>query len=100
MHNVYIYILVMAAVTYLIRALPLTLIRREIKNPFLKSFIYYVPYVTLAAMTFPSILFSTGNLPSAIAGFAVAILLAYFQKSLLTVATGAVVAALLVGFLA
>ena len=52
-HNVYLYIAVVALVTYLIRVLPLTLIRREIKNPFLRSFLYYVPYVTLAAMTFP-----------------------------------------------
>ncbi len=97
MHNVYIYILVMAVVTYLIRALPLTLIRKEIKNKFLKSFIYYVPYATLAAMTFPAILFSTNSLISAIAGFAVAVILAYFRKSLLTVAAGAVAAALVTG---
>ena len=52
-HNLYMYIFVMAAVTYLIRMLPLTLIRKEIKNTFIKSFLYYVPYVTLAVMTFP-----------------------------------------------
>lgn len=52
-HNVYIYILVMGIVTYLIRVLPLTLIRKEIKNRFIRSFLYYVPYVTLAVMTFP-----------------------------------------------
>lgn len=99
MHNVYIYILVMAAVTYAIRALPLTLIRKEIRNPFLKSFIYYVPYATLAAMTFPAILSSTGNIRSALAGFLVAIVLAYFRRNLLTVAAGAVVASLLVGLI-
>ena len=60
-HNNYIYILVVAVVTYLIRVLPLTLIRREIKNRFLRSFLYYVPYVTLAAMTFPAILNVTGS---------------------------------------
>lgn len=54
-HNMYLYILVMAAVTYAIRVLPLTLIRKEIKNRFIKSFLYYVPYVTLAVMTFPAI---------------------------------------------
>ena len=54
-HNVYIYILVMGIVTYLIRVLPLTLIRKEIKNRFIRSFLYYVPYVTLAVMTFPAI---------------------------------------------
>ena len=57
--NVYVYILVLTAVTYLIRLLPLTLIRREIKNVFLRSFLHYVPYVTLAVMTFPSILHAT-----------------------------------------
>ncbi len=89
MPKVYIYILVMAAVTYLIRALPLTLIRGEIKSPFIRSFLYYVPYATLAAMTFPAILSATDYLISAAAGFAVAILLAIRGKSLLFVACGA-----------
>ena len=52
-HNIYLYILVMAAVTYLIRVLPLTLIKKEIKNKTVRSFLFYVPYVTLAVMTFP-----------------------------------------------
>lgn len=99
MHNVYIYILVMALVTYLIRALPLTLIRKEIRNPFLKSFIYYVPYVTLAAMTFPAILSSTGNRVSSAAGFLAAVILAYYKRSLMVVASGAVLAALVVQIL-
>ncbi|WP_130862159.1 AzlD domain-containing protein [Bacilliculturomica massiliensis] len=85
-NNIYIYIFVMAAVTYLIRALPLTLIRRQITNPFVKSFLYYVPYATLAAMTFPAILFSTSGILSAAAGFGTALVLAYREKSLLTVA--------------
>ncbi|MBP3312487.1 MAG: AzlD domain-containing protein, partial [Butyricicoccus sp.] len=59
--NIYLYIFVMAAVTYLIRVLPLTLIRRQIKNTFLRSFLYYVPYVTLAVMTFPALLSATGS---------------------------------------
>ena len=58
-HNIYIYIAVMALVTYAIRVLPLTLIRKEIKNPFIRSFLYYVPYTTLAVMTFPAILQET-----------------------------------------
>ena len=62
-HNLYMYIFVMAAVTYLIRMLPLTLIRKEIKNTFIKSFLYYVPYVTLAVMTFPAILTISGLPP-------------------------------------
>ena len=64
-HNLYMYIFVMAAVTYLIRMLPLTLIQKEIKNTFIKSFLYYVPYVTLAVMTFPAILTATANIWSA-----------------------------------
>ena len=71
-HNLYMYIFVMAAVTYLIRMLPLTLIRKEIKNTFIKSFLYYVPYVTLAVMTFPAILTATANIWSAAIGFAIA----------------------------
>ena len=64
-HNIYIYILVMAGVSYLIRMLPLTLIRKEIKNKTIRSFLYYVPYVTLAVMTFPAILSATGSVWSA-----------------------------------
>ena len=70
-HNIYLYILVVAGVTYLIRVLPLTLIRREIKNTFLRSFLYYVPYVTLAAMTFPAILHATDSIWSGLAALAV-----------------------------
>ncbi len=58
-HNVYLYLAVMAGVTYAVRVLPLTLIRKPITNPFLQSFLYYVPYVTLAVMTFPAILNAT-----------------------------------------
>ena len=57
--NVYIYILIMAVVTYAIRALPLTLIRGKIKNRFIQSFLYYIPYVTLSVMTFPAIMYAT-----------------------------------------
>ena len=86
MSNVYAYILLMAVVTYAIRALPLTLIRKEIKSTFIRSFLYYVPYATLAAMTFPAILSATDNHISALAGFCVALILAFNKKSLLTVA--------------
>ena len=64
-HNIYLYILVMASVTYLIRMLPLALMKKEITNPFFLSFLYYVPYACLAAMTFPAILFSTSCVASA-----------------------------------
>ncbi len=85
-HNIYIYILVMAAVTYLIRMLPLALSRKEITSPFIRSFLYYVPYACLAAMTFPAILFATDSVISAAVGFIVALIAAYKEKSLLTVA--------------
>ena len=70
--NVYLYILVMAGVTYLIRLLPLTLIKKEIKNVYIKSFLYYVPYVTLSVMTFPAILHATASLWSGAAALTVA----------------------------
>ncbi len=86
MKNIYAYILLMALVTYLIRALPLTLIRKEIKSTFVKSFLHYVPYATLAAMTFPAILHAADYMISSICGFVVALILAFNKKSLLTVA--------------
>ena len=88
------YLVVMALVTYLIRAIPFTLFRKEIKSTFFRSFLAYVPYAVLGAMTFPSIFFATASLPSAIAGTAVALVLAFFRRSLLTVAVGASAAAL------
>lgn len=84
--NIYIYILVMAVVTYLIRMLPITLIKKDITSPFVRSFLYYVPYACLAAMTFPAILSATDSVISAWAGFAVAVYAAYKEKSLITVA--------------
>lgn len=87
--NVYIYILVMAGVTYLIRVLPLTLIRKDIKNVTVRSFLYYVPYVTLSVMTFPAILTATNSLWSALIGFITAMVLAYRGAGLFKVAVGA-----------
>ena len=86
------YLAVMAGVTYLIRMLPLTVFRREIKSVFIKSFLHYVPYAVLAAMTFPGILSSTGDIRTALAGLAVAVVMAWKGCSLLTVAIGACVA--------
>ena len=83
------YILVMAGVTYLIRMLPLTLIRRQIRSPFIRSFLYYVPYVTLSVMTFPSILPPTSSLWSGGAALAAAVFLAYRGKSLFSVSLAA-----------
>lgn len=95
-HNVYLYILVMAGVTYLIRMLPLVLSKKEITSPFVKSFLYYVPYACLAAMTFPAILTATASVVSAVVGFGVALLVAYREKSLLTVAVWACAAVFVV----
>lgn len=83
--NVYIYIAAVAAVTYLIRVLPLTLIRREIKNTFIRSFLYYVPYVTLAVMTFPAILNATQSPIAGLCALIVGILLAWFGAGLFQV---------------
>lgn len=85
-HNTYIYIFIMAAVTLLIRVLPLTLIRKKITNVTLRSFLYYVPYVTLAVMTFPAILEATGSIWSGLAALVAGSLLAFFGVSLFGVA--------------
>ena len=84
--NTYLYIAIMAATTYAIRVLPLTLIRKPIRSTFLRSFLYYVPYVTLAAMTFPAILQDTASVFSGAAALVVAVVLAYFDQSLIVVA--------------
>lgn len=89
--DILLYILVMAGVTYLIRMLPLTLIKKEIKNTYIKSFLYYVPYVTLAVMTFPAIIHATNSVWSGAAALAVAVFFAYRQKSLIQVALAACV---------
>jgi branched-subunit amino acid transport protein len=86
MNNVYVYIIIMAVVTYLIRVLPLTLVRKEIKNTYIRSFLYYVPYVTLAVMIFPAILDSTASVWSASVGLLVAILFSYKGASMVSVA--------------
>ena len=90
---------VMAGITYLVRMLPFVLFRKKIKNNFLKSFFYYIPYAVLAAMTLPAILYSTSSIPSAAAGLAVALLLAFFERGLLTVAVGSCLAAFVVQLL-
>ncbi len=86
------YLIVMAGVTYLIRMLPLTVFRKEIKSVFVKSFLHYVPYAVLGAMTFPDVLYSTGSLWTALAGLVVAVIMAWRGRSLLTVAIGACLA--------
>ena len=98
-HNVYIYIFVMAAVTYLVRVLPLTLIRKEIKNRFLRSFLYYVPYVTLAVMTFPAIVEATQSPVAGAVALVAGVLLAWKGASLLTVSVSCCLMVLMVEFI-
>ncbi len=83
-------VFLMALVTYIPRALPITLYNKKIKSRFIRSFLYYVPYAVLGAMTFPAILGSTGTLYSSMAGLVTALVLAYFERGLLTVAVGSV----------
>ena len=85
--NINLYILIMFAATYLVRALPVTLIRGKIRSPFLQSFLYYMPYVTLAVMTFPAIIESTQTPVSGLMELAAGILAAWFGASLLQVAS-------------
>ena len=96
MNNLYIYMIVMAVVTYLIRMLPLALIKKKITNRFFKSFLYYVPFVTLAVMTFPAILTATDSVWSALAAFVIAMIIAYAGGGLPIVATVACVVVFIV----
>ena len=93
------YIAVMALVTYLIRMLPLAFFRKKIQNRYVLSFLQYIPYTVLGAMTFPAILSSTGNLWSALIGLLVAIVLSYMEKGLLTVALAACGGALITNWI-
>ena len=92
----FLYLLVMAGVTYLVRMLPMVFCRKKIKSRFVRSFLYYVPYTVLAVMTVPGILYSTGSIASAGVGAVVAVLLAIFGRSLLTVAAGSALGVLIV----
>ena len=88
--KVLISIIVMAVVTYIPRVFPLVVLRRPINNVYIRSFLHYVPYAVLSALTFPSILWSTGSVVTAAAGTLTAILLAYFEQSLVVVAVAAI----------
>ncbi len=86
----FIAILVMALVTYLPRVLPVSIFKRRIKSVFVKSLLFYVPYAVLAALTFPSIFYSTGSTITAAIGTAVAIILSYFNCGLVIVALASI----------
>lgn len=86
---------IMSVTTYLIRLLPLILIKRKITNTFIKSFIYYVPYVVLTVMTFPTVMYATGNVISGILALFVCMFLAYFERGMVVVALGGAATALI-----
>ena len=92
--NQYLYIFTMAVTTYLVRMLPLTLLRKPIRSRFIRSFLHYVPYACLSAMTFPSILSSTENMISGAAALAVAVFLSLRGRALIVVALGSSAAVL------
>ena len=95
--SIAVYVAVMAGVTYLIRMLPLTLFRSKIKSRFLRSFLHYIPYTVLSAMTFPAIFYSTGNTVTAAIGTIAALITAFFGLPLIIVALAAAGTALLAG---
>ena len=90
--NIYLYILVMAVTTYLIRAIPLTLLKKPIQSRFIRSFLHYVPVACLTAMTFPAILTATNSVISGVAGLVAAVAMAFWGKSLIVVAATSAVA--------
>lgn len=92
MENFFLYLLIMAGVTYLVRMLPLTVFKKKIESRFIKSLLYYIPYAVLGAMTFPAILYSTAYIWSAVVGLGVAVLLSFKEKDLLIVAVCACIA--------
>lgn len=99
MNNTFVMIFAAALTSYLLRVLPLTLIRKPIRSRFARSFLYYVPYVTLTVMTFPAILTATGSVYAGCAALAAAVVLAAWGKGLITVSLAACAAAFLVGML-
>ncbi|MBQ8001065.1 MAG: AzlD domain-containing protein [Ruminococcus sp.] len=85
-HSFWIYLLIIAGSTYLIRAIPFAAVQKKITNRFIRSFLYYIPYTVLSAMTFPAALYATGNIIAAAAGLLVAVLFAIKGRSLTVVA--------------
>ncbi len=97
--NVWVYIAVMAVVTYLIRMVPFTVFRRKIRSRFVNDLLHYIPYAVLSAMTIPAVFFSTGDLITASVGTVTAVLLAYFGLPLIAVALTASAAAYVTGLI-
>ena len=97
--SIVIYIAVMAGVTYLVRMIPFALFTKKITSPYIRSFLYYIPYTVLSAMTFPSIFFSTGNVYTSVTGTAVALILAFLRLPLIVVALAAAGASYICGMI-
>lgn len=97
--RVALYILVMAGVTYLIRMIPLTFFRKKIKSRFVRSFLYYIPYAVLSAMTIPAIFYSTGDRITAVVGTVIAVVLSYINQPLIVVALLSALGAFLTGLI-
>ncbi|MBO7474255.1 MAG: AzlD domain-containing protein [Ruminococcus sp.] len=97
--TVAVYVFVMAVVTYLIRMVPFTFFRKKIKSKYVRSFLKYIPYAVLSAMTIPAIFTSTGNVITSVVGTIVALILAFFDLPLIVVAMAASLAAFLTGLL-
>lgn len=95
--SIAVYISVMAIVTYLVRMIPFAAVRRQIRSRFVRSFLHYIPYAVLSAMTVPAVFYSTGNTVTAAAGTVTAVIMAYFRLPLIVVALGASAAALITG---
>ncbi|MBR3421451.1 MAG: AzlD domain-containing protein [Ruminococcus sp.] len=97
--TVAVYIIVMAVTTYIIRMVPFTFFRKKIESRFVRSFLKYIPYAVLSAMTIPAIFSSTGNVVTSVVGTVVAVVLAFFDQPLIVVALAASLAAFLTGFI-
>ncbi len=97
--SITVYIAVMAVVTYLVRMIPFTVFRKKIKSKFFRSFLHYIPYAVLSAMTIPAIFYSTGDMVTAVIGTITAVALAYFNMPLIVVALAASAAALITGLI-
>ncbi|MBQ6591100.1 MAG: AzlD domain-containing protein [Lachnospiraceae bacterium] len=98
-NNIYLSLLIMCATVYMIRLLPLLFLRKPITNRFIRSFLYYVPYVTLAVMTFPAIVTATGNIWSGAAALVVGLIMAWFNGDLFVVAISCCATVFLTGLI-
>ena len=99
MKDYWIYLLIISLSTYLIRAVPFVAVQKKIKNQFIRSFLYYIPYTVLAVMTFPAAFYATGNIYAAALGIAVAVILAFFRQSLTVVAVSSCAVVLITEYL-